>query len=57
MSKKKRLTKDSYDFVIMSHLTQHFSESEFANSLKSLNTIIKNNGILVFDLLIRESDK
>ncbi|MDD3150140.1 MAG: methyltransferase domain-containing protein, partial [Candidatus Gastranaerophilales bacterium] len=47
--------KNKFDFIFMSHVSQHFDFKDLNNSLKSINNMLKTNGVAVFDALVRKS--
>lgn len=47
-------TAKKYDSVYMSHISQHFNNSELAKVFDNAKTLLKENGEFVFDALIRQ---
>ncbi len=46
-------SKNKYNFVFMSHITQIFNEEKLDIALSNIQKSMKNGGILVFDALVR----
>ncbi|MDD3150967.1 MAG: class I SAM-dependent methyltransferase, partial [Candidatus Gastranaerophilales bacterium] len=43
----KNKNKNKFDFIFMSHVSQHFDFKDLNNSLKSINNMLKTNGVAV----------
>lgn len=48
--------KNKYNFVFMSHISQIFNEEKLDTALSNIQKLMKNDGVLVFDALVRNKE-
>lgn len=51
-----KLPEKKYDFVLMSHVSQHFTEEDFQVMMKNIAKMLKPGGKVVFDVLFKQDN-
>lgn len=51
-----KLPEKKYDFVLMSHVSQHFTEEDFQVMMKNIAKMLKPGGKVVFDILFKQDN-